>query len=185
MRSFEHERALQDAARQIVRDGLDLRGGMRAIRSEARRKSELQALWRSLPGAVNAYQDLFDDAPYRTRQERTLAAGREAAERYGAYSRVLLGAAAVGLAADNDCLEMGLYLDENEALLRKLIDHAVPHRAGEMRLGLSASDRGQRCSTIEHALSSMELRLILLRPEWQGRQLYLGGLPWPMLSVSR
>ncbi len=173
------------AARRVVCDGLDLPGALRAASVAARRKSDVQALWQALPLEVKAYQELFQNPGYRVRQQLVEAATSETEERYGQSRRVLLGGPALGLAADNETLEMGIYLDENESLLRALVDRAVAYRAGELRVGLRASDDGQRCSTIEHDLPSMGLRLICFPSGWQGRPLYLGGLPWPMLNVSR
>jgi hypothetical protein len=185
MRSSDAEQALRQVARRVVCDGLDLTGALRAASLAARRTSDIQALWQALPGAVKAYQELFQSPAYGLRLRRTRMAADEAIERYGQYPLVLLGAAALQLAADNETLDMGIYLDENEALLRSLIDRAASFRVAELRIALRASDRGLRCSTIEHELPSLGLRLICLRPQWQGRPLYLGGLPWPMLSVSR
>jgi hypothetical protein len=184
MRSSESSQALQHAARLVVQDGLDLPAALRVASRHARRRSEIDALWKDLPSAVRGYQDLFKHAAYQARAADTRAAVAAARALYASFPILLLGAAAHDLAADNDLLEVGIHLDEDEALLRWLMDREIPYQVSELRVSLQSGSGGRRCTSVSHGLAGMSLRLLCLPREWQGRPLFVGGLPWPMLGLS-
>lgn len=172
-----------------MQDGLDLPSALRIASRNAQRRSEIHALWKVLPDAVLAYQALFQNAAYQARTESTKSAIAAMPRAYPDHPIVLLGAAAVGLAADNEVLEIGIYLDEDEALLRRLIDLGIPFQVGEQRAALRCGQPGRRCTTISHGLrgpsESLAVRLLCLPRSWQGKPIFLGELPWPMLNAFR
>lgn len=173
------ERAVRIAARTVV----DSHGSLRSALAEAvglcsaRRDSQRLMLWQALPGAVSDYQALFRRAAYAQRQQRAAAAAADALQRFADLSPALLGPVALGLAADDDRVDLAIYLEEDEALLRRLLDDLARFETAERKLSLSAAGAARRCTTVEYAEATADVRLTCLPSAWRGRQLYCEGLP--------
>lgn len=173
------ERAVRMAARSVVDSHGSLRDALAEAASlcSARRQSQRLMLWQALPGAIGDYQALFRRPAYAQRQQRASAAAADALRRFADLSPALLGPVALGLAADDDRVEIAIYLEEDEALLRRLLDDPTRFETAERKLALSADGEARRCTTVEYAEATSDVRLTCLPGAWRGRQLYCEGLP--------
>ncbi|MCB1627211.1 MAG: hypothetical protein KDI48_05745 [Xanthomonadales bacterium] len=171
--------ALRLAAREVVEDALDLRGALllAQAQSRARRHQDRLTLWHALPAAVLDHQSLFANAGFAQRQQQSALAAAAAAQRFQPWHPLLLGAAAVGLPADDDCVELALHLDEDEELLRLLFEQQIRTRVSERLLSQRAGSPERRCTTITYAERTSDVELVLLPLSWRGRPLFVDGLP--------
>lgn len=157
-------RVAQEAARLLVEQGLtDPRQALRkaaerlGVRDEAAwpRADEVEA-------ALREHQRLFRGPAQQQALELRRRAALQAMRFFAAFEPRLVGGVLDGTADEHSAVELMLFSDDPDAVIRALHEHDIPHRTSARRLRFEREAPPQACPLHSFVADRIDFRLTVL-----------------------
>jgi hypothetical protein len=169
-------RLAQETARLVVEQGLtDQR---QALRKAAQRLGVRDNA--ALPGAdeidaaLREHQRLFRGSSQRQALQLRRRAALQAMQFFAGFEPRLVGGVLDGTADEHSAVELMLFSDDPDAVIRALHEHDIPHRTGTRRLRFEREAAPQSCPLHSFSADQIDFRLTVL-PRDALRQAPLDG----------
>lgn len=162
------QRCLVDVAKAVIGGQQPLADAWReSARLHGLRDLRLDPIRGPLLDALHSEIALFGGGQYRERLEQTRQSAAWVAALLDGYLVRLIGLPAVKLAAESLTLDVLIFDDEPEALLRLLLDRGVDYRLEQLNWAVRAGSREQPRTAARIATPWLDARVSVLPKDWE------------------
>jgi len=179
-RNSESLRALNQCysavARAVIVDRQPLREAWKlATRAQGLRDVRIDQFESAIIGALSVEAELFGGDHYAQRLAESERAQLALSQLLAPRLVHVTGLAARGLAPDTDVLELLLYVDEAEAVLRDLLDRQIDYQPDQRRWSIRRDGAEHIHPAILLGTPWMDASVALLPRQWERSPLYQQG----------